>query len=279
MMEAHHARPGLHRYVSGSRRFLLHSLAFHLHITRDPANDADGLTLKGLRAACASLGLASPGMAHLYLQMLHANRMLVVAGTTDRRFRRFEPTDKMISQVRDQTRANLVPVNILFPEIEALRRFDSDPKFMFAVRRAMGKVFSEGENPVRHYQEINYFGEMASGHMVLLELMATSAGPHPAPQPRPTRIDLAACAEFCAVSRVHVAKIFAGAARRGLLVMEGPGGSAIRPTELLIDRFLEWSATQFLFFAHCAVEAIEDRNLHRKDAYPPKGVFDLANSQ
>src|SRR5450631_95973 len=111
MMDAFRARPGLHRYVSGSRRFFLHSLAFHLHITWDRMDENEGLTLKRLREACAGVGLASPGMVHLYLQMLRANRMLVMVKTGDRRFRRFEPTDKMIGQVRDQTRANLAPVD------------------------------------------------------------------------------------------------------------------------------------------------------------------------
>ena len=67
---------------------------------------------------------------------------------------------------------------------------------------------------------------------------------------------------------MHVAKIFAGAERRGLVVIEGPGGSAIRPTPLLIEKFLEWMATQFLFFADCAGEAMAKRAAARRAKAP-----------
>jgi hypothetical protein len=253
LTEAFRARPALHRYVSGSRRFFLHSLAFHLHITRNPRDDTSGLTLKNLRAACASARLASPGMVHLYLQMLRAHRMLADVPTSDRRFRRFEPTEKMINQVRDQTRANLAPVDVLFPEIGALVNFDRDPEFVFAVRRAMGTVFFQQGNPIRRYRSVNYFAERASGHMLLLELMEAAAGEDPLPVSRAIKIDLEACASRCAVSRMHVSKVFTGAARLGLLSIDGPGGIAIRPNDVLIRSYLEWAATQYLFFAACAV--------------------------
>ena len=117
-------------------------------------------------------------MAHLYLQMLRAHRMIVVVEASDKRFRRFEPTEKMIGQVRDHTRAQLAPVDVLFPELGALAEVDSDPEFVIALRQIMGKVFFERGNPIRGHHEINYFAEKASGHMVLLDLMdaATGAG-------------------------------------------------------------------------------------------------------
>jgi hypothetical protein len=259
MSEAFRCRPGLHRYVSGSRRFFLHSLAFHLHITRNLRDDTNGLTLKNLRAACAEGRVASPGMAHLYLQMLHARRMLVEVATSDRRFRRFEPTEKMINQVREQTRANLAPVDVLFPEIGALTSLNCDPEFLFAVRRAMGEVFFQQGNPIRRYRSVNYFADKASGHMLLLELMEAAAAGDPLPVSRTVKIDLEACAVRCAVSRMHISKVFAGAARLGLLSTFGPGGGAIRPSEALIGSYLEWAATQFLFFRSCALTGAAER--------------------
>jgi hypothetical protein len=274
--DAYRMRPGLHRYVSGSRRFLVHTLAFYLHIARDRRIDTDGLTLKRLRAHCAAAGLASPGMAHLYLQMLRAHRMIVVVEANDKRFRRFEPTEKMIGQVRDHTRAQLAPVDVLFPELGALAEVDSDPEFVIALRRIMGKVFFERGNPIRGHHEINYFAEKASGHLVLLDLMDAATGAGRLPQPRAVRIDFDRCSEGCGVSRVHVAKIFAGAERRGLVVIEGPGGSAIRPTPLLIEKFLEWMATQFSFYADCAGEAMAKRAAARRARPEAIPVRDLS---
>jgi hypothetical protein len=262
--DAYRSRPSLHRYVSGSRRFLVHTLAFYLHIARDRRIDTDGLTLKRLRAYCAAAGLASPGMAHLYLQMLRAHRMIAVVEARDRRFRRFEPTEKMIGQVRDHTRADLAPVDALFPELGALAEVDADPEFPIALRRIMGKELFERGNFGRERPEIDYFAEKASGLIVLLDLMDAAAGAGALPQSRAVRIDFDRCSEGCGVSRVHVAKIFGGAQKRGLVVLEGPGGSAIRPTPLLIDKFLEWSASQFLFFADCAGEAVARRAAARR---------------
>ena len=259
MKETYRQRPGLHRYISGNRRFLVHTLAFYLHITRDRGNDTHGLTLKRLRAHCAAAGLASPGMAHLYLQMLRAHRMIVVVETNDRRFRRFEPTEKMIGQIREHTRANLAPVDVLFPELGALLEVDADPQFVFALRRVMGKAFFERGNAMSRRSEIRYFQEKASGDMVLLDLMNAATGAGQLPQSRAVKIDFDACSEGCGVSRVHVAKIFNGAQRRGLVVIEGPGGSAIRPTSLLIEKYMEWTAAQIVLFADCATEAMAQR--------------------
>lgn len=277
--EAYRIRPGLHRYISGSRRFLVHTLAFYLHITRDRGDDTHGLTLKRLRSHCAVAGLASPGMAHLYLQMLRARRMIVVVETSDKRFRRFEPTEKMIGQVRDHTRANLAPVEILFPDLGALAELDADPQFVFALRRVMGKALFERGVPVRGNHEINYFAEKASGHMVLLDLIHAATGAGQLPQPRAVKIDFDACSEGCGVSRVHVAKIFNGAQRRGLVVIEGPGGSAIRPTPLLIEKYLEWIATQFVLFADCATQAMAKRAAARNATPATIRVHDFLSAQ
>jgi hypothetical protein len=270
MTDAFRVHPGLHRYVSGSRRFFLHSLAFHLHITRNPRDDTSGLTLKNLRAACASVHLASPGMVHLYLQMLHTHRMLADVPTSDRRFRRFEPTQKMINQVREQTRANLAPVDVLFPEIGALANFERDPEFVFAVRRAMGMVFFQRGNPIRRFRSVNYFADKASGHMLLLELMEAVAGADHLPVSRTVKIDLEACALRCAVSRMHVWKVFTGAARLGLISVDGPSCAAIRPNETLITSYLEWAATQFLFFADCAVAGAAERAAAARARFPAR---------
>jgi hypothetical protein len=259
MVEAFKSHPSLHQYVSGSQRFYLHSLAFHLHITRDRREDSSGLTLKTLRAACAEAGLASPGMAQLYLQMLYRNRLLTTAPTLDRRFRRFEPTAKMIAQVKEQTRANLAPVDALFPEIGAIAKFDSDPGYVFAVRRAMGSIMFQQGNPIRRFRSVNYFADKASGHMLLLELMEGAAGDDPLPISRPVKLDFGACAFRCAVSRMHVSKVFAGAARLGLISSFGSGGGGICPSEGLIGSYLDWAATQFQFFAWCAVNAVAER--------------------
>ncbi len=266
MRDAYRKRPGLHRYISGSRRLLVHTLAFYLHVARDPRKDTDGLTLKRLRAHCAAVGLASPGMAHLYLQMLRAHRMVKGAEVSDKRFRRLEPTEKMIGQVRDQTRAYLAPVDRLFPGLGALAEVDADVEFTFAIRRVMGKAQFERGGLVHADGAIEHFTDKASGHLVLLDLMEAATGADGLPQSRPVKIDFDACGAGCGVSRVHVAKTFAGAEAQGLVVLEGPGGSAIRPTPLLIDKFLGWTATQFLFFADCAAEAKAKRLLARARA-------------
>jgi hypothetical protein len=112
--------------------------------------------------------------------------------------------------------------------------------------------------------------------LVLLDLMDAATGAGQLPQPRAVRIDFDRCSEGCGVSRVHVAKIFAGAERRGLVVIEGPGGSAIRPTDLLIEKFLEWMATQFLFYADCAAEAMAKRAAARRARPQAIPVRDLS---
>jgi hypothetical protein len=256
--ENYRRRPTLYRYVNEARRYFVNSLAFHLHITRNQADDSDGLTFQRLRGLCASAGLASPGMVHLYLQTLRANGFLVVVDTGDRRYRRLEPTEKMISHVRDHTRAHLAPVDVLYPELGALAQVDAEPEFVFALRRATGRAFFEKGNPVFGHPEVNYFAKKVSGHMVLLELIEAVTDPDLRPRSRAVKIDLVALGEHCGVSRVHVAKIMAGAAERGLVVIGGPGGSAIRPTDLLIQKFLEWAAMQFAFFTDCAIGAMKE---------------------
>ena len=125
-----------------------------------------------------------------------------------------------------------------------------------------GRAFFEKGNPIFGHPEVNYFAKKVSGHMVLLELIEAVTGPDLMPQSRATKIDLVALGEHCGVSRVHVTKIIAGAAERGLVVVEGPGGSAIRPTELLIQKFLEWAAMQFAFFTDSAIDAMKERAAH-----------------
>jgi hypothetical protein len=211
-------------------------------------------------------------MAHLYLQLLHTHRMLVGVPTSDRRFRRFEPTEKMVNQVREQTRANLAPVDLLFPGIGALANFDRDPEFVFAVRRAMGSVFFQIGNPIRRFRSVNYFADKASGHMLLLELMDAAAGDDPLPVSRMVKTDLKAWAVRFAVSRMHVWKVFTGAARLGLLTIEGPGCAGIRPHDVLIKSYLEWAATQFLFFADCAVAAVAERDTAARRRFPARAL-------
>jgi hypothetical protein len=264
--ENYRRRPTLYRYVSEARRYFVNSLAFHLHITRDRSDDSDGLTFQRLRALCTSAGLASPGMVHLYLQTLRANGFLVVVDTGDRRFRRLEPTEKMINHVRDHSRAHLAPVDVLFPELNAVAQVDADVEFVFALRRATGRAFFEKGNPIFGHPEVNYFAKKVSGHMVLLELIEAVTGPDLMPQSRATKVDLVALGEHCGVSRVHVTKIIAGAATGGLVIVEGPGGSAIRPTDLLIQKFLEWAAMQFAFFTDSAIDAMKERAASRKPA-------------
>ena len=74
-----------------------------------------------------------------------------------------------------------------------------------------------------------------------------------------------------------VTKIMAGAAERGLLVVEGPGGSAIRPTDLLIRKFLEWAAMQFAFFTDSAIDAMKERAAGQKPQRPADPAQTMLN--
>ena len=172
-------------------------------------------------------------------------------------------------------------MDVLFPELGALAEIDSDPEFVIALRRIMGKVFFERGNPIRGYREINYFAEKASGHMVLLDLMDAAEGRRGRALPQSRAVKNRAsdrCSEGCGVSRRACRQdILRSVERRGLVATyEGPGGSAIRPTPLLIEKFLEWMATQFLFFADCAGEAMAKRAAARRatpPAIPPRAIF------
>jgi len=85
----------------------------------------------------------------------------------------------------------------------------------------------------------------------LLEIIRAATGPNQLPAPCSIKLDLASCADRCAVSRMHLAKILQAAEERGYVFTDGKTRAEVRLSELLIGMFLEWAATQFLFFADC----------------------------
>ena len=260
MIDAYSDQPRLNKYMSDAKRWLVSALALHLHITRDAGKVDDGLTMKRLQALCAHVKHASPKMVRDYIKALLAEGFLrEVKIRGDRRFKRMEPTERMIAEARSHATCNLKPVDALSPEIEATRWLENDPEFVFALRRAMARYFFASGNPITQAPEIGFFIEKDSGYMILLTLLQAAQTGNEFPVAAVVSLPFQRLARRYGVSRVHVGKIFKGAQERALVELLADGGQLIRPTERLLAAFQNWIAAQFHIYSTFAKAAVFER--------------------
>ena len=246
-------------YVGYDRgRLVISIMAFYLHATRRPGDPASGLTAQRLKSLCVEQDVCSPGRARAILSLLRLFGYVVPAAGSDRRFKRLEPTELLISMLQQRWRVVFDAVAMLLPEGQAARASLDHADFLAAFVLRVVDHYRTGLRALQFTPELRPFAERNAGLVILFSLVIAGDAGDTMPPARAVRISISELARRFSVSRAHVLRLLRAAKAEGLL---DPGRGAHEAVMLLppLSRALtQCVAIMFLFFAHCARGALSE---------------------
>jgi len=255
MLRTYRGAPILNKLVNEQGRFLISALAFQLHLHRDPAVPASGLTVARLVALSAEHGVASGGRVKTFVALMRLGGFLEPAGGGDRRSKVLVPAARMLDHVRVYTAIQMRCLDILFDRGRAAR-LAADPGFLERFHRHAGGYFLRGARLPDAFPELAVFTGVDAGYSILLHMLRGL--PAREGRPRPGAVDLphGAVARRFGVSRGHVANLLRSAAAGGFVTVRGAGGKDVVVEAALIDLAERWFAVQMaLMDAAAAIAA------------------------
>ncbi len=233
-------------------RFFFGYFALYLHARGD-------LTLTTIRDLCSEMGLASPGRAAAILLRL---RMIgyVQADTTqtDRRVRRYVPTQSMRAEFLQANRDELAALALIEPEADiAAKRLD-DPAFYRAFMLRMGEglaaVVADSGSGGEERNATTLFTTRNSGTMILLDIAISGEAGDAYPPRGPVKMNVRELSRKYDVSRSHVHKLLLDAEKAGLLT-RNPDEQAGVFSEKLRTGIIDLHVAQLIGNAACAHHA------------------------
>jgi len=244
MLRTYRGTPILNKLVNEQGRFLISALAFQLHLERDPAVPASGLTIARLVSLSAAHGVASGGRVKTFVALMRLGGFLEpVPGAGDRRSKVLAPTTRMLDHVRVYTVIQMRCLDALFERGYAAR-LAADPGFLERFHRFAGGYFLRGARLPDAFPELAVFTGVDAGYSILLHMLR--ALPAVAGRPRPAAIDVphGPTARRFGVSRGHVANLMGAVATAGFVTIRGSGGKDVFVEPPLIDLAERWFAAQ-----------------------------------
>jgi DNA-binding MarR family transcriptional regulator len=255
LVELYQGNALLNLLVNDRGRLLISYFALYLHFSGGAADRKSGLTLTRLQELCVENDVCSRGRAAAMVAVMRTAGYLAVAqGVGDRRVRRLAPTERLIGAQRQRWRCLFRAIMLLMPEMaeacQALERRD----FVEAFMRRLGAHFRAGVRMLAAAPGLQLFAERNAGMSILFALLA--AGTKGQGAPYTVSISISALARRFGVSRAHIVKLLHDAESRGLLRRTGDEGESVVVLPPLTDAAERFFATVFVFFAHCAREAL-----------------------
>lgn len=251
MLAAGDADPVLDGILKDAGRNVAAMCTAHLHFS-------GGLTLPRLKALCARSGLVSPGRARALL--LYLRYLGYVEPSSVRRRGEpmlYLPTASFLATWREHLRAVLGAVQHLEPAVGILLdRFDT-PGIFETYAGILCEVFIDAarsfdvESPY-----FRVFMHRYAGIQIVHALLADSRADTFPPQ-RPIPVSLSAIARRFRVSRAHVRRLLAAAAREKLVRLEEDGTLVFAPEgRAALDAVF---ATQMIRFLSAASRTFQAR--------------------
>ncbi len=212
------------------------SLAFSLH-------GGAGITMPGLKAACAQTRFMSPGRARSMLGYLqHVGFLSKVSPRQGQAAALYAPTPRFIDAWCGRMRRGLETVAMLEPAVRCLLERMDDPQvaMAFAGRRGDSMLAGLAAATGHELPFVRIFNHRLGGGRALALLLSRDAGNEPfATAPVPWTLD--DIVRHCGISRIQARRLFDDALAEGLVSIEGSR--------------LTWSETSRQFIAYgCAFE-------------------------
>jgi hypothetical protein len=233
-------------------------LAFYLHVAREPGDPTSGLTAQRLKSLCVEQDVCSPGRARAMLSLLRLFGYVAPAAADDRRFKRLAPTELLSASLRQRWARMFEAVALMLPEGAAARACLDRDDFLAAFVRKLVDHYRGGLRPLQLTPELKPFAERNAGLTILFSLVIAGEADDTVPPTRPVRVAISELARRFSVSRAHVLRLLRDAAAEGLIARSGAAQEAVTLLPPLSRALQQPAAIVFLFFAHCAREALAE---------------------
>lgn len=222
VIEMHQGRGLINWILNDRARALFGHTLVYLHATTRPDDPRSGLSAVRVREFAVETGLCSSGRAAAMLALMRGAGYLAPApGTADRRFRRLEPTEKLLAIQRTRLRRQFEAMAIFMPQARAVLPLFGRTDFELALARTLGLQFTAGTRMLSHAPDLAPFTERSAGMVVLFSLMlATEANGAFVPDTSVSTSISGLSANF-RVSRAQVRRVFREAEELGLLTRRG----------------------------------------------------------
>jgi DNA-binding MarR family transcriptional regulator len=250
-LERNRTIPIFARAAKDISRFFLSYLALYL-------DARDGLTLSSIRDLCVEMELASPGRAAaILLRMRMIGYVRLDNAQTDRRVRRYLPTDELKAAIREFIRGELEALALIEPEATHAAERLMEQDFFNAYMRRLGEGLVDMVKTHSGQNSTTLFSVRNGGMNVLFDIVH-SAEPGDVYPPRGRlKMSVRDLAKKFEVSPSHVRKLLRDAEKEGLLKRDPDEYTGVI-TEKLRLGLIDLHVAQLLgnaAGAHAALEA------------------------
>lgn len=223
------------------------ALALHADYRADPTRP--GLTLARLKRACAPLGLMGHGRIEATLGLLRQAKLLDEAPPgSDRRVRRLEPTEALVTQFQTRIGFHLEALDMLFPDRGHLARLKADSRFFWQMSWLRAQTISSEPSLTLRLPALAGAAQTEGGYVVLCALLRGLGDQPGMPRPGLVALPYAAHAERFGLSRTQLRRVVVRLAEHGLVRPAESGGQAIEVLPLAIRTMAELAAIRLLRF-------------------------------
>jgi DNA-binding MarR family transcriptional regulator len=241
------------RVLNDRARFLITQLCMYLHYTRRPDEPASGLTAARMRDICIANRICSAGRAEAMLLMMRAGGYLLRETVQeDRRVRRYVPTEKLVSLVRERQKRVLRAADLLQARPRFVTALESDPQFYPRFVSNMSESFLAGFRMTDFVPELERIFERDAGLIILLSVFL--AGPAYRVFAPEQNVSVFGLSRRFHVSRAHVRAVLADAEKAALVRR---GDDAVQPLPKLTEAMEKMLGTGFAYATACAERALD----------------------
>jgi DNA-binding MarR family transcriptional regulator len=166
----------------------------------------------------------------------------------------------LIASLRQRWAVMFEAVAMVLPQGDAARAGLDRDDFLAAFVRSVVDHYRTGLRALQFTPELAPFAERNAGLTILFSLVIAGETDDTMPPARPVRISISELARRFSVSRAHVLRLLREAAAEGLIERTGAAQDAVTLLPPLCRALQHCAAIMFLFFAHCAREALAEIN-------------------
>ncbi|MGX5802582.1 hypothetical protein ACWGS9_15185 [Bradyrhizobium sp. Arg314] len=243
------------RIMSEEARYVICIALLAMHYARDPHDPSSGATLTRLQAFAVEFGLTGPNrVAALVALMKHAGYINQVRAHSDRRVKRFEPTERGLAVATASTLATLKPIQLLADGHDYIQVMRDDPQFVGRYYSEGLRLYANGARLVSALPECHLFQMQNAGREVMFKLWIALTDRGRA-EPAIVSCAYGHLARCFWVSRGHVRRIIEKGEQQGLFALHAPGGQAIEILPSFIELYETLTALEFALMLRAARQA------------------------
>ncbi len=241
----------LNKVVTEIYRFQMLVLTLYLHETYDADDSRSGLTVANLRAACGRLGIASPGRATAFLNIMRVAGYLATAPAgLDRRVVRLVPTPRFMTIVEAWNANVFASIDATAPENRFVELAAQLPQLGTAMRTSGAEGLLAGWDPLGPFPEVLHFGSADGGWQLMEYLSGRAIGHGDVPLIEPIDLNLARTAKQFGGSRSNLIRLLDSAYAHGLLDAPPRLGREVVLSSRMLCAFLTFIASYLDYYEH-----------------------------